>query len=198
MIGCRRPRRALVSSLTGLTLLALCGSCGPPPAPEELPPRFVFRIEFRDPCNEPLPGVQYDLYADPVQRRPERPADQPPLEWRSHLRGQADEFGEARVELGTDWGTLVDVHAAFAGQISEVRAAPDCYLEITNRQILEVVLDSFTCAESRARAKRGDAPFVRLYSRSLGNNYKRRKRSKVRCEDTPPSPSDAPPAGVRG
>jgi len=163
--------------------------CGPPPAPEELPPRFVFRFEFKDPCDQPIPGLQFELLADPVIRRPERPPGKAPHEWRGHLRGQADEFGEARIDLGTDWGSAADLHAAFAGKIDEVRASPDCFFELGNRAIIEVVLDTFTCAESRARAQKSDEPFVQLYSRTFGDNFRRKRRQKMACQDAlPPLP----------
>ena len=174
------------ASLLSLLAVLLQAACGPPPAPEELPARFVFRLEFRDPCSEPIPGVQFDIYADPMIRRPERPPGASPHEWRSHIRGQSDEFGSARVDLGTDWGSLVDIYATFAGQISEVRAAPDCYIELVNRSIIEVVLDTYSCAQSRARAKRSEEPYVRLYARTLGNTFRRRRRAKVQCRDKLP------------
>jgi len=186
-----RANQRTISLLTlaALSLLAGLGSGGchkPPLAPEELPPRFVFRIEFRDPCNRPVPGVQYDLYADPVMGRPERPEGQPPHEWRRRIRGQADEFGTARIDLGTDWGSLVDLYAAFAGQIAEVRASPDCFLELTNRATMEVVLDTFACARSRARMKRSDKPRVTLYARTFDNSFRRQRKVKVQCRDKLP------------
>ncbi len=191
--------RAFVSrrGSVGVVTLALAaswalGACGPPPAPEELPPRFVFRMEFKDPCNQPIPGVQFELYADPLERRPVREDGTSIHEWRAHVRGQADEFGSARVDLGTDWGTLVDLYATFAGQISEVRAAPDCYIEVANRNIIEVVLDTYSCAKSRRRMKKaGGKPAVKLYARAYGDTYRKRRRIPVQCRDKlPPEPPE--------
>lgn len=187
-----RPVHAAAGRWPGLLaalLLMAAASVGcrkAPLAPEELPSRFVFRMEFRDPCNKPVPGVQFDLYADPVVNRPERPEGQPPHEWQRRVRGQADEFGTARIDLGTDWGSIVDLYAAFAGQIAEVRAAPDCYLEINNRSTIEVVLDTFGCARSRARMQRSDKPHVALYARTFDNGFRRQRRAKVQCRDKLP------------
>jgi hypothetical protein len=170
-----------------LSVSCLGATCGPPPAPEELPPRFVFRLEFLDPCELPVPGVQFEVKADPAEKRPLRADGSSAHEWRSTVRGQSDEFGEARVDLGTDWGSLVDVHATFAGQISEVRAAPDCFIELRNRAVLQVVLDTYTCAESRARAEKSEDPFVQLFVRGQEDNFRRKHRTKVVCRDAAPS-----------
>jgi len=189
--------RGLVLLLLGARLGASPG-CKPPPAPEELPPRFVFRIEFKDPCDQPIPGVQFELLADPTVARPARPPGKAPHEWRGHVRGQADEFGEVRIDLGTDWGSSADVHAVFAGKIDEVRAAPDCFVELANRSILEVVLDTYTCGESRHRAAKANQPFVQLYTRGGMDNFKRKRRARVECRDVLPplaaDPATTPPA----